>query len=46
MSTHGTGPGIIDRVELHAFTYDAAGFGRDPHGLLVCQPGSSVPQSP
>jgi hypothetical protein len=40
MSTHGTGPTIIDRVELHAFTYDAEGFGRDPHGVLVCEPGA------
>ncbi len=42
MSTRETGPTIIDRVELHALTYDAAGFGRDPHGLLVCHPGGSA----
>ncbi|MEO3475249.1 enolase C-terminal domain-like protein [Roseomonas sp. CAU 1739] len=39
-----TGPGThaasrIDRVELHEFTYQVDGFGRDPHGALCCKPG-------
>jgi L-alanine-DL-glutamate epimerase-like enolase superfamily enzyme len=29
----------IDRVELHEFTYEARGFGRDGHGVLCCKPG-------
>jgi L-alanine-DL-glutamate epimerase-like enolase superfamily enzyme len=28
----------IDRVEIHEFTYDAPGYGRDGSGQLVCRP--------
>jgi len=39
VSTDPTPGPRIERVELHDFTYDVEGFGRDAHGALVCRPG-------